>query len=145
MKERKFTLRPVRVRAIEEFIAIPGEVEWSARELDLLRQESLFALADPLEKVPFDFRLRWIDEGGEEHDSKFIAWEVGQTWRRWSSPNMYGADAIERMRAKWMTDIFGERQRVSFFMGNYRAHPMHYGVCGVFHPPKEIADADRLW
>ena len=136
------TLAPVRVREVLEFIANPISDQWDARQIEMLRQEGLFEGPKPLEKLPFDFRLRWRDGDGQEHDSKFLAWEVGQTWR--SYRHRY-ADPVEKMREKWMTDLFGPNRDVWFFMGNFAEHRQHFGVCGAFTPPKETDTSGNLW
>jgi len=145
MRERGYTLRPVAVRKVEEFLAEPVNPEWSPKQKEILRQEPLFAPKEPLEKIPFDFRIRWVDEAGDHHRNKFIAWEVGETWRSWSKPSRYGDRAVEMMQEKWMNDILGDTQQISFFMGNYRRYPKNYGICGIFSPPKGEANAQRFW
>jgi len=136
------TLAPVVVREVLEFIANPEPPEWTPKQKELLSQAGLFGGPDPLEKLPFDFRLRWRDGGGEEHDSKFIAWEVGQTWR--SFRHRY-PDPIQVMRDKWIGDLFGEQRDIWFFMGNFAEHRQHFGVCGAFVPPKERSGSGNLW
>lgn len=135
------TLAPVRVSEVVEFVAEPIDKDWSPKQLELLRQHSLFDGPKPLEKIPFDFRLKWRDGEGTTHDSKFLAWEVGETWRAFR--NKY-SDPISVMRAKWMTDLFSPHRDLWFFMGNFAEHRQHFGVCGVFNPPKET-DGGNLW
>jgi hypothetical protein len=132
----------VKVEEILEFIADPIEPEWSPKQQELLRQEGLFEGPSTLEKLPFDFRVRWKDGGGDAHDSKFLAWEVGQTWRNFR--RLY-ADPIEVMRKKWMTDRFGPDRNLWFFMGNFAEHRQHFGICGDFAPPKEESAGGTLW
>ncbi len=136
------TLCPVAVGDVLEFIAEPIESEWTEKQKELLRQEGLFEGPTPLEKLPFDFRLRWKDTDGEEHDSKYIAWEVGQTWR--SFRHRY-ADPIAKMREKWLSDLFGPKRDIWFFMGNFAEHRQHFGICGAFVPPKNEVDSGNLW
>lgn len=81
LRESGRTLAPVRVAEVLEFIAKPESPEWTPKQQEILRQEGLFTGPTPLEKLPYDFRLRWRDGEGEEHESKFLAWEVGQAWR----------------------------------------------------------------
>lgn len=75
------SLAPVRVREVLEFVANPGPAEWTPAQTELLKQGDLFVERKPLEKIPFDFRILWIDGAGEQHDSHVIAWEFGETWR----------------------------------------------------------------
>ncbi len=136
------TLAPVIVREVLEFVADPTESEWSPKQREILNQAGLFGGPDPLEKVPFDFRLRWRDGDGAEHNSKFLAWEVGQTWR--SFRHRYD-DPIITMRDKWMEEVFAAGRDLWFFMGNFAEHRQHFGVCGTFHPPKETSASATLW
>lgn len=138
------TLAPVRVRDVIDFVAVPDEANWSAKQQEMLRQAGLFDGPAPLEKVPFDFRLKWRDGDGIEHDSKFLAWEVGETWRGFR--HRYGPDALNRVREAFMLKRFSADRDIWFFMGNYAAHRQHFGVCGVFSPPKEKATHEgTLW
>lgn len=136
------TLAPVLVREVIEFIADPDDPEWTPKQREILAQMGLFEGPTPLEKLPFDFRLRWRDGDGAEHDSKFIAWEVGQTWRHWRGKY---PDAIAKMCEKWMTDLFGPKRDIWFFMGNFAKHRHVFGVCGAFVPPKENTASATLW
>ena len=129
------TLAPVRVREVLEFGARAIPASWSPKERELLGQQGLFGGPEPLEKVPFEFRLRWRDGDAKEHDSLFLAWEVGQTWRSWR--HKYD-DPVERMQDKWMNEVFASERDLWFFMGNFAAHRQHFGVCGTFNPPKEV-------
>jgi len=142
LKDSGKTLAPVHVKRVLEFIADPVDATWSRKQQELLKQAGLFSGPAPLEKVPFDFRLRWVDGDGAEHDSKFLAWEVGETWR--SFRNKYD-DPIVVMRDKWMGDLFEQSRAIWFFMGNFAAHRQHYGVCGAFVPPKEETENANLW
>ena len=137
LRDSESTLRPVRVSEVIEFIADPIDKEWSPKQLELLRQELLFDGPKPLEKIPYDFRIRWKDFEGEEHNSKFLAWEVGQSWRKFRD--------IEKVRDVWLTKRLCSDFELSFFMGNFAAHRQNYGICGVFHPPKEIATSGSLF
>lgn len=136
------TLAPVAVSDVLEFIAEPTASEWSSEQLEMLNQLSLFDGPNPLEKIPFDFRLRWRDGNGDEHNSKFIAWEAYQTWRnfrkRYENPT-------EEMRRVWIEDRCSSKNVVSFFMGNFAQHPQHFGVCGMFTPPRKVYDSGTLW
>lgn len=136
------TLAPVRVQAVKEFVADAVPSEWSPKQQEILRQEGLFGGPGSLEKLPFDFRLLWVDGDGHEHDSKFLAWEVGQTWRQYR--HRY-SDPIAMMRDKWMGDLFGPKRDIWFFMGNFAKHRQHFGVCGTFTPPKEPGLSGTLW
>ena len=93
--------------------------------------------------MPFDFRFRWIDGDGDEHDSHVLAWEFGETWRQYR--RLY-PDPVAKMREKWMTDLCGPARSLSFFMGNQARFRDNFSICGIFCPPQEEASRGKtLW
>ncbi len=143
MQEKRRTLGPVRVSEVLALEAVPRRSEWTEAEKQKLAQAELFEERLYLEKTPFTFRIRWRDGDGEEHSSKFEAWEVYQTWRKYR--HRY-ADPIEKLREAWMDRLNVEKNDLSFFMGNMAKRRNVWLVCGVYHPPrKEIAGSATLW
>jgi len=136
------TIGPVAVREVLEFIAKPSDADWSPAQRALLQQELMFDKRLPLEKIPFDFRIRWRDGDGREHESLVLAWEIYQTWRQYRGKY---ADPVDIMRQKWMEDILGPAHEVSFFMGNHSRFRENWMICGWFTPPKEIAKDATLF
>jgi hypothetical protein len=136
------TLGPVAVREVKEFVAKPTAPDWTAKQKELMKQQGLFVGRKPLEKIPYEFRMEWVDEAGAEWDSMVIAWEFGETWRNWQTKYQ---DPIARMREKWMNDICCAKNKVAFFMGNSREHPQAFMVCGIFSPPKKVAEDAKLF
>jgi len=136
------TLAPVSVAEILDFIAKPTSPDWTPAQKDKLRQAQLFDEQKPLEKVPFEFRFRWRDDEGGEHNSLVLAWEMLQTYREYRRryPN-----PLDVMRDKWLLDVCGSDRRVSFHMGNLAQRRRVFCVCGWFNPPKEIANSATLW
>ncbi|MCZ6834457.1 MAG: hypothetical protein O7G85_01655 [Planctomycetota bacterium] len=137
LEQSEWTLRPVRVSEILKFEAEEDSHEWSQKQKEILRQESLFGDPKPLEKIPYDFKFTWKDGLGKEYRSKFIAWEVGQTWRRMR-------DKEKVIQAFW-DKRFSDRYSLYFFMGNFAAHRQHYGVCGIYNPPREVTSSESLF
>jgi hypothetical protein len=142
MTSKNRTLGPVAVREVKEFVAKETAADWTARQKERLKQEGLFSERKPLEKIPFDFRMVWVDEGGKEWDSLVIAWEFGETWRNWRAKY---ENPIERMRDKWMNEICCAKNRVTFFMGNSAEHRQVFMVCGIFYPPNKVAENAQLF
>ena len=142
MREQGNTLAPVAVAQVLRFAARAVEPEWSPAQKEKLRQAQLFDERKPLEKLPYEFRFVWRDEGGDEHDSLILAWELHQTYRQYRRRYR---DPISAMRDKWLNDVCGCDRRVVFFMGNLASRRSVYCVCGVFNPPKEVADHATLW
>ena len=136
------SIGPVKVREVLDFVANPVATEWSPTEKEKLKQEQLFDERKPLEKIPFDFRLHWMDEDGAKHDSTFRAWEVSQTWRQYR--RRYDSPAAV-MREKWLTDVCGSDRDVSFFMGNTARFRQNFMVCGIYNPPRMETNHGTLW
>ncbi len=142
MKQAKRTIGPVAAREVKSFEANQVSTDWSAKQLELMKQDGLFKTRKPLQKIPFDFRFRWVDHDGAEHDSKALAWEFGETWRRYS---LKYPDPIPRMREKWMNDICSAKNQISFYLGNSAEHRNAFMICGIFFPPKKVSDSDHLF
>lgn len=142
MKDQEKTLAPVSVAEFLEFVAKRVKPNWTPQQKEKLRQAHLFDERKPLEKLPYEFRFRWRDQDGEEHDSLIISWELLQTYRQYRKKY---ADPIGVMRDKWLNDLCGPDRSVSLFMGNLAKRRSVYCVCGVFGPPKEICDHATLW
>jgi hypothetical protein len=136
------TLGPVAVHRVVEIRATRVSSDWTPQQKQKMRQADLFHERKPLAKIPYDFHVVWEDTDGVQHKSLVMAWEMLETYRqyrrRYEQPT-------ERMRAKWMSDLFGPSRRVSFFMGNLAKRRKVFGICGWFVPPKEIADGGVLW
>jgi len=137
------TLAPVSVAELVDFVAKPVAPAWTLAQKEKLRQAQLFDDQKPLEKVPFEFRFRWRDQDGAEHNSQVLAWEMLETYRQYRERRY--PDPVDVMRAKWLEDLCGPRRRVSFYMGNLAKRRSVFCVCGWFNPPKEVADSATLW
>ena len=136
------SLAPVQVREVLEFIAEPTAPQWNQAQLEKIKQGNLFDDRQPLEKIPFDFRFRWMDGSGKEYNSHVMAWEFGETWRSYS--RRY-ADPIAVMRDKWLNDLCSPKRDVSFFMGNQNRFRDQFSICGIFGPPKQKESDATLW
>lgn len=136
------SLAPVAVREVVEFIAKPAASDWSDQQKEQLKQSLMFGTRLDLEKVPFDFRLRWRDQDGAEHNSLVLAWEMYQTWREYRK--LY-PDPVGKMRDTFMSDHFGPARRLSLFMGNHHRFRDTWMVCGWFHPPKKETSSGSLF
>ncbi len=136
------SLAPVRVREVLEFIADPVAAQWTPAQLEKLKQGNLFDERRPLEKIPFDFRFRWIDDAGKEYNSHVMAWEFGETWRGYR--DRY-PDPISVMRDKWMNDLCSPKRDRLFFMGNQNRFRDQFSICGIFGPPKGKESDGTLW
>lgn len=142
MRERNKTLAPIAVGTVLDFEARPSDADWTAAQKQKLRQAHLFDERKPLEKLPYDFRFRWRDQDGDEHDSLVLSWELLETYRQYR--RSYNNPVIV-MREKWLSDLCGPTRNVSFFVGNLAKRRDIYCVTGVFSPPKEATQDAALW
>jgi len=136
------TLSPVAAQRVIDIVAEPVSSDWSPKQKEQLKQELMFDERKPLEKVPYDFRVRWIDCAGVEHDSLVLAWEIYQTWRNFRSKY---ANPVEELRQKFLGDVFSPRRTVSLFMGNHSRFRDRWMVCGWYNPPTEIINEQSLF
>lgn len=126
------TLFPVRVGEVRDLVIEPESGEWEPWQQQKLSEEGLFAKNKPLEKLPFKARFEWTDAAGDVHCSTFIAWECGEAWRQYR--RRY-SDPLDRLRAAFL-ERCRQSDRLAFFVGNYKRHPQHFSVCGVYAPPR---------
>lgn len=125
--------RPYKVHDVEPV----REQPWSAQQLDVLSQMTLFAQdKKTLEKIPWRFRYHYSCGGScNGHHQTIIDWEIHQAYRSWR--DTYGEDeAVERVRSKWLEELCGPTRDTIFFVGNQHLHPDSFLVLGVFWPPK---------
>ena len=142
MKSQGRTLAPVAVAEVLEFTAKPSDPDWTPEQKEKLKQELLFEERKPLEKLPYEFRFRWRDCGGESHDSLILSWEILETYRQY---RLDYQDPIDVMRNKWLGDLCGPKRQVHFFMGNIAKWREVFCVTGVFSPPKEATRDAVFW
>jgi len=141
--DRERTIAPVAVSEVLEFQIKRDAENWTPEQLDKLSQKHLFRKNKALEKVPYKFRIRWVDGDKKEHVHTYTAWEVHQTWRNWR--RMYDDDVNERIRDKWLNEVCNESNQLSFYMGNYARRPKQFSITGIFNPPRGVASHDTLW
>lgn len=116
--------------------------EWDLWQKQKLNEEGLFAKNKPLDKLPFKARFLWRDTEGQEHKSSFIAWECGETWRQYRRQH---TDPLVRLREAFLKRC-EQSDRLAFFVGNYKQHPQHFSVCGVYAPPRgKVASEQSLF
>jgi hypothetical protein len=129
------TLGPVAVSKVTDFLAEPSAPDWTPEQKQKLKQAHLFEERKPLEKVPYNFRFRWRDSGGDDYNSLILSWEVLETYRQYRERYQ---DPIAVMREKWLNDLCGADRAVHFFMGNLAKRRNIFCVSGIFSPPKQV-------
>lgn len=116
--------------------------QWTAEELRILQQDTLFqkAPADTLEKIPFNFRYEFqcADPSCPGHEMMCTDWEMGESYRRWRRD--YGRDWERVFRQRFEAEMI-EKFDTHFFVGTVHQHPNNWIIVGLFYPPK-TATAD---
>jgi hypothetical protein len=127
---------------IKRLTAEPTPQQWSAEELRILQQDTLFQKApeETLEKIPFNFRYEFqcADPSCTGHEMMCTDWEMGEAYRKWRRD--YGADWEGRFRQRFETEMI-EKFDTHFFVGTVHKHPNNWIIVGLFYPPK-LATAD---
>lgn len=126
------TLFPVWVGKVKDLVVESDAADWEPWQRQKLNEEGLFGKNKPLQKLPFRARFVWSDAAGDEHRSTFIAWECGETWRQYR--RRYN-DPLDRLKQAFL-ERCQRSDRLAFFVGNYKRHPQHFSVCGVYAPPR---------
>ncbi len=93
----------------------PTSPNWTAAELEIMRQGDLFEseLAEELEKIPFDFSYEFRCNDAEclGHKMKCTDWEMGQSWRKWRT--VYGDSWEGAFRQKYEHDMIEKYDTVA--------------------------------
>jgi hypothetical protein len=136
------TLGVFRPHEIRRLIIAPAAEQWTESQLATLTQDTLFekAPAQPLEKIPFDFRyeFRCGDVDCRGHTMMCTDWEMGQAYRSWRRE--YGDQWEAKFRQRFETEMI-EKNETQFFVGTVHQHPSSWIIVGLFYPPKQ-ATAD---
>jgi hypothetical protein len=115
----------------------PVAADWTAAELAILRQDTLFekAPADTLEKIPFNFKyeFRCSDPTCKGHEMSCTDWEMGQAYRRWRRQYRDGWE--QKFRERFEAEMM-QKNDTSFFVGTVHKHPHIWIIVGLFYPPK---------
>jgi hypothetical protein len=136
------TLGLFKPATIKRLVIEPISDQWTADELQILRQDTLFQKApkDPLEKIPFNFKyeFRCTDSSCKGHEMMCTDWEMGQAYRRWRKD--YGDGWEQAFRQRFERDMINKFD-THFFVGTIHQHPSNWIIVGLFYPPRE-ATAD---
>jgi hypothetical protein len=88
----------------------------------------------------FRYQYRCRDSNCRGHDQSFIDWEVIQAARKWQAIYRTEAELIEKLRERFLIQMFSSERDTMFFVGNQHLAPKSFLVLGVFWPPKIESD-----
>ena len=113
-----------------------GSNTWLAAQLDILRQGHFFNKppATELEKVPYKFfySFRCNHDDCTGHNLSCVDWEMGQSWRKWSTK--YGESWEEKFVQRYEEEMI-DKKDTHFFVGTVKKHPTRWIIVGLFYPP----------
>lgn len=132
------SLAIIRAREVPKFFveARPHEDVAAARAKQSQGQLPIFASAnEPIEVLEhaFYYRYKCLAPGCSGHRQSIIDWEIAQAYRRWR--RAYPSDWEERLRRRWVDDLWSKGRDTRVFVGNQHQHPDGFLVLGVFWPP----------
>jgi hypothetical protein len=120
----------------------PAEPGWSETQRLLLSQQHLFADApkEELRKIPHTFRYAFHCSDVECPGHKLMCtdWEMGESYRKWSSA--YGDNWEQKFRLRYESEMI-EGNETSFYVGTVASHPHRWIIIGLFYPPKQKTES----
>jgi len=126
--------RPSRIVDIE---VSPDKGEWTPQQQAVLDQGDLFDgfYREPLEKVPYRFRLHFLDERGKLHKLSVIDWEFFELWRKERDRLSSETQAAEQVRKKLEWVCSGDKDLI-LYAGNLANPAMRksFMILGCCYP-----------
>jgi hypothetical protein len=114
----------------------PAEDVAAARSKQDQGQLPMFATASERIEVlehTFYYRYRCMDPDCSGHRQSIVDWEIAQAYRRWRVD--YPDDWEDRLRRRWIDDLWAADRDTLLFVGNQHQHPAGFLILGVFWPP----------
>jgi hypothetical protein len=136
---------------IVDFYSEPTERDWPKDKVDHIRskarQLSLFQTPDELirefnfvQKLPYVFKYKFLDDEGKEHNLMIEDWEAGTLYLH-CLENAQGDEgkALEKVREKYWNDFI--TKDLYFFLGTRKSDHLlaqsPFSIVGVFYPPAD--------
>jgi len=110
---------------------------WTDAQVNAINQQDFFSAKEPLEKVPYRFRLGFEDENRSEHWLSVIDWEFFQLWRKERDRLGNGEKAAEQVRQK-LEQVSAADKDLILFCGNLANPAMRksFMILGCCWPKK---------
>lgn len=120
----------------------PKDLQWKAVDFSQTDDDSVqLSLFDEkkkkLERLPYDFRYKYVCEGESNcngHFQKILDWELGEAYRQWTMKYAGEAEALSKIKEKWLDQMFAEDKDSCVFVGNHHLHRDKFMILGVFYP-----------
>ncbi len=127
--------RPATVAGAE---VVPEPERWSDKQKNAIRQGNLFSSKEPLDFVPYRFRLRFVDEEGRPHRLSIIDWEFFALWRKERDRLGDEQKAADQVRRK-IEQVASAKYDLILFAGN-QGHPAKrktFMILGCCYPKQD--------
>jgi len=141
-REREQNLKSLglfKPKTIDEFISEPlKDRKWSETDKQKLAQMDFFYDKKPLlEKIPFKFKIQYtcLDSACNGHTQSLIDWETAQLYRNLKITCPTDVELINKMRQKYMDEVFSPDKDIYFIVGNQYEGPLSFLILSVFWPP----------
>ncbi len=147
--KNELSLAIFKPKKILDFVVETTKREWSQENLELLKQKAnQFSLFDSVEKVekefliveklPYKFSYKFIDEVGKESTLMIEDWEIGALyWNSLKSSKGDEKQAINLVRKKYLEEF--SQKDIYLFLGTTRRYHSWasnpFVIIGVFYPP----------
>ena len=146
MTEKGLTNGCVEVEPIELYWK-PDAKEWSASQLNVIRQGDLFATKEQLqslaERVPWQFRLKYREKSTDRlDDGKVLAWSYYQGFRRARCETATDEAALEVVANRIRNSVFNPTKTVFAILGTHSRFG-HWMISSLYHVPTEIISSDQ--
>ncbi len=140
IQEQKLSLGIIKPKLIKKYLYENVEREWNAKQRAILDQGDLFEPKNyDLEKIPYKFSYKFIDEDNIPHKYSISDWEIMQLYRNCRDKSKFSGldaekEALEKVRQK-LEDDFMPKKDLYFIIGNLKNHPKSFMIIGLFYPP----------
>ncbi len=122
-----------------------ADKEWS----DIVNQLHFFEQPEkPLEPIPFRFKYRYFCDDPNcknGHEQTIVDWEACELYRKLRNSETTEAAVHDKMRQKFVDELWGKDKDSYLFVGNQLAHPRSFIVLGIFWPPKTEDTRQMSW
>lgn len=133
------TLGLVKPKCIISSFCEKGEREWPPKKKTLIDNYDLFEPLSNLEKIPYRFGYRFLEQDGTSHKYSIVDWEIMQLYRNCRNRSKMNTlqekeeDAAQKVQKK--LDYLSAHRDLYFILGNMKSHPQNFIIIGLFYPP----------
>ncbi len=130
----------IKPKQIVRYYCNKTERDWNPKQQAILDQTDLFEPSVNLEKIPYQFGYKFIDDADKKHNYSISDWEISELYRK-SRDSSNGNTLEEReeegkckVRDKLERDFLSTKD-LYFIVGNLKNHPKAFMIIGIFYPP----------